>query len=102
MESYARLRDEISQIRSYVLLNLFGLDCRELNTEMYNRCLSLRIFHRQVFYNTFSAMWVMTHVCTYQLLRSMASPPPASTDIFQGTADCKVLVKKRQPTTKYY
>jgi hypothetical protein len=59
MESYARLRDEISQIRSYVLLNLFGLDCRELNTEMYNRCLALGIFHRQVFSNTFSACGFM-------------------------------------------
>ncbi len=37
MEVYANLRDEISGIKGYVLLNLFGLDCTELNTEMYNR-----------------------------------------------------------------
>jgi hypothetical protein len=37
MEVYANLRDEISGIKGYVLLNLFGLDCSELNTEMYNR-----------------------------------------------------------------
>jgi hypothetical protein len=37
MESYANLRDEISAIRGYVMLNMFGLDCTELNTEMYNR-----------------------------------------------------------------
>ena len=47
MESYARLRDEISGIRGYVLLNMFGLDCTELNTEMYNRsvyCILLNMF----------------------------------------------------------
>jgi hypothetical protein len=47
MEVYANLRDEISGIKGYVLLNLFGLDCSELNTEMYNR------YGKNAFHNCF-------------------------------------------------
>ena len=41
--SYADLRDEISQIRQKVQLNLFGLSCQELNTEMFTRTENLRL-----------------------------------------------------------
>ena len=43
MLSYANLRDEISHIRQLVMLNLFGLVCKELNTEMYTRTDNLRL-----------------------------------------------------------
>ena len=43
MLSYANLRDEISHIRQMVMLNLFGLVCKELNTEMYTRTDNLRL-----------------------------------------------------------
>ena len=41
--SYANLRDEISHIRQVVMLNLFGLVCKELNMEMYTRTDNLRL-----------------------------------------------------------
>ena len=43
MLSYANLRDEISHIRQFVMLNLFGLVCKELNTEMFTRTDNLRL-----------------------------------------------------------
>ena len=43
MEAYAELRDEISQIRQTVQLNLFGLSCQELNLEMFTRTENLRL-----------------------------------------------------------
>ena len=41
--SYADLRDEISQIRQKVQLNLFGLSCQELNNQMFTRTENLRL-----------------------------------------------------------
>ncbi len=37
MDGYARLKTEINAIRNFALLNMFELDCAELNKEMSNR-----------------------------------------------------------------
>lgn len=42
MDGYADLNAEISSIRNFALLNMFELDCADLNKEMSNRCLNLR------------------------------------------------------------
>ena len=42
LEGYATLNAEICSIRNYAMLNMFELDCTELNMEMSNRCLNLR------------------------------------------------------------
>ncbi len=42
MDGYADLNTEIVGIRNYALLNMFELDCSDLNREMSNRCLNLR------------------------------------------------------------
>ena len=42
MDEYASLKEEILGIRNFALLNMFELDCTELNREMANRCTNLR------------------------------------------------------------
>ena len=37
MLEYSKLGEEVAEIRNYVLLNMFGLMCTDLNAEMYNR-----------------------------------------------------------------
>lgn len=37
MLEYSNLGTEVGEIKNYVLLNMFGLVCENLNTEMYNR-----------------------------------------------------------------
>ena len=59
--SYADLRDEISQIRQKVQLNLFGLSCQELNTEMFTRTENLRLglikFQVRIFFDFLCAIF---------------------------------------------
>ena len=37
MEDYSKLEGELRQIKHYVPLNMFGLMCDTLNSEMINR-----------------------------------------------------------------
>ncbi|XP_023329298.1 dynein heavy chain 3, axonemal [Eurytemora carolleeae] len=43
MVEYSMLGKEVSGIRNYVLLNMFGLVCTDLNTEMFSRTAGLRL-----------------------------------------------------------
>ena len=42
MQDYSNLREEICDIRTAAMLNLYELDCHELNKDMSDRCLNLR------------------------------------------------------------
>lgn len=42
MDGYSKLKNEIGCIRNFALLNMFELDCTDLNKEMTNRCANLR------------------------------------------------------------
>ena len=42
MDGYVKLKTEINGIRNFALLNMFELDCTELNKEMSDRCANLR------------------------------------------------------------
>ena len=37
MEAYSLLGEEVSLIKNYVMMNMFGLVCEDLNAEMFNR-----------------------------------------------------------------
>ena len=42
MDGYANLKEEIGGIRNFAQLNMFELDCTDLNKEMSDRCANLR------------------------------------------------------------
>ncbi len=60
MVEYSMLGKEVSGIKNYVLLNMFGLVCTDLNTEMFSRYTGCPNKHGDFVWNYFFSISVNT------------------------------------------